>query len=216
MEGHDHQIMICLGRRNLGGHLGVERIIIIKGLVGEHGHLDALRFILGHMILVRPGNAHVGQRLLSAGAAIVSKIVDMVVFNRGDFYAVVRQCLSISSRCKEQKTIVALFRGDAVIFGQHAFKIDDGDIVLGKDILDVAENEVDIVVLALELLGKDGRTALHVAANGHIAHRRDGQQHAAVALQPRGCRRHRRGSHLLLRGLRPRRGKLRGRGGVAK
>ena len=147
------------------------------------------------MVLVGPDDPRAFDGVRGGQDPRLAEIGDVVVFHGDGFHAVGKEHLGIGGIAHEAEVVVALFADGDGIVGQNALEIGDGEIVALENLLYVAENEIRVAALALELLVEQAASlalVLHVPADGHVAHGGNGDFNAAVGLKHglRGGRRH--------------------------
>ena len=105
----------------------------------------------------------------------------MVVFDRDHLHTVAGQDRRVLRRGQEKEIVVPLLGRYLVFVRKDALEIRDSQRIRLKNGMDVPEDEIGVVVLFLQLAGKDRFAGiLDIPADGDVPHRGDGQDHAAV------------------------------------
>ena len=201
-DDHDVAALIAQGL-DVARHL-LDQLVMpsAEGLVGQAADLHALDGQDGGLVLAGIGNPGIQQGFLGFVKAAFAHVQHVVVFQRHRVHTARGQHLHIAGIGPEEELILLLV-GVSSLGGERTLEVDHGQVVRQQNIPHVAEGVIDVALLLVQLLFKDGGPAgLHIGADGHVASKRHGEQNGPVCLIHGQAGVHRRlRRHLRLRGL---------------
>ena len=181
-DDHDVAALIAQGL-DIAGHL-LDQLVMpsAEGLVGQAADLHALDGEDGRLALAGVGNPGGQQGLLGFLKTAVDHIQHVVVFQRHRIHAARGQHLHIAGVRAEEELVLRLV-GVAALGGERAFEVDHGQVVRQQNVAHIAEGKMDVALLFLQFLFKDGGPAgLHIGADGHVAGKGHREQYGPVRL----------------------------------